>query len=736
MRIRGPRTVSRWDTITPNGAGSVIVEYEQTVGGAWISGGQDRFYVSSYIMTSNPADWNYYLNIGTMAGTVESSPASTFTLTGLTPGRQYFVFCARYDAVLPTTGTAQQFSYLGRNEIIYVPAYECRVFPANHTKTYDPATDDFFDAFAIDVMYRHIEVLKGSDADGDFWRLTSDPTIGTIYDTISVTQGNGLDRVSPEYPFTIQYKIKHNAPNDSTADREQQFSAGFNSGNQALVMMDYYRAHRSNDSSGYGEQGWFEGTGQWSSNPPYNYDDISTVRFGTTNSNILCNIRAHLHHDNILGGADPDPAMYHTVWAETNHPSFNSRIVTPGVLHTFKLEYTGAPDYEVKCYLNDYLVTTLGSTEQPLAFRRRLFYGEHYKMPISPHLWIQFLGGWALDGGQPAVNIDIYELSITTECPYAFAGWKLYDGEYGTGSQGLYHVYDYGATNMYWIDPSAITFDTENKFDVIWPQGNTARGDWDQTAGVIIAHDSMENSGTAYPFYQIDNEYDWTTQINKSGTFLAQPVTVPPGLILHSAVFIGNSTHGTARGRIVDSTGTTALTPYSSNIADPANPESSLATASASVVRAQFELAYSYDSGVPSGLVRPDLGFDNRMPSADGVLLYFFDPAVTGERSGNQLQITGWTGATIYYSIDGGAFNSAGSSPASVTIQTSYTYIDYYASDGTNTSNTERYYIDTTAPQVSANLPRGTYRNNQLIILTAIDEEDPAPIIKYRWRVE
>ena len=90
----------------------------------------------------------------------------------------------------------------------------------------------------------------------------------------------------------------------------------------------------------------------------------------------------------------------------------------------------------------------------------------------------------------------------------------------------------------------------------------------------------------------------------------------------------------------------------------------------------------------------------------------------------------------IYYTTDGSNpahFSPSGPSPVEIEISAD-TVLKYMAEDQVENRapiKTEYYFIDTTAPTVSANPPGGDYPYDQLVTLTASDDHTPHPVIFY-----
>lgn len=731
MRILGPRCFNDWDTFTPNGPGSINGSYQTRVPDVPSIGDEDRWYVSSYLMTYDSQDWNYYLNIGTQvgvntwdAGNINDETRS-FTIGGgsfplLESGKMYFLFCARFDSIgNPVVGTWQS-----DNEVIITPDYENRVFPANGTVSYDPAVDDFNDCFKLEISGLALGAMvgKGSDADGDYWEVYGEGINNIVH-------WNGLDFISPEYPFTMEFKIKHNYPGSSDGNDEKNMEIGLKSGCQYNAAFNYYRAHHAFD----GETGetWFFGTGPnantWNEGTPDFYDDWDTV-FTPQPAYHYVGIRATIQNTYTNGDPDPDPKTAYLIHPHpTSHPEFSKRVWNQNVINTLRWEYTGdSPGtgqeaYTFYGYLNGTLIITLGDIDKPIFTRRRHYAGEHLKYPINLQMWNEKLGGHGA-----GYSYKIYNITVTSECPYAFSSWLPYDGDYGSGTHKLYKVDDAAGNVRYGLDPdSSVTNVTTAGVNAVWPQGY-GRATTQMTAGYTKSHSDWAPNGEAWPIWLAAK--NWTSADHGTVTVYFQPTTLPADHKLQAVKFIGNAVGGTVKGRLLNEARDTALTSWSANLASAHTPVAATVTGNDAVVRPEFEI-------VVNGFTTPQSmqqdSFTEKTPAAEAVLMYFIPTVVDRSRAGDQLTLTAWSGATIYYSIDGAGFTTY---TGPITLGATDVYVDYYGDDGIVTSDTVRYTIDRNAPTTSASLESGVYRTSEVIVLTATDDEDSSPTIKYRWR--
>jgi len=527
-----------------------IYAYRQIVGGQYVDGSPpspppyDPFATSvkvGYTGNGRPAgyiDRFYALDVtptisnyaeGILAAEHSTTEEAVITLSGLTPARDYFVACVRFD----TSGNAVSISNV---EFIKTLWDKVEVVPPQISEVANWSTEKFNDWFRSDTHpYEnstiYLSYYRQNDAEmGDYVRvkydnpLYADGSPDPIVFTLSVL--DGVKGLSPLHDWHVEIPVRLAA---KAGGQLYQCEAGVNMGDQAAARASFHTSHVP--VSGLPDDSLSSGT------DADLYPDVRTW--------ITC------YGNNSDGSMDP--------WAATGwRVADNTTPTAPGgQKNTFTLDYSAAAR-ELTLRVNGQLLVVLGSTHAPPYYRKKYPHGQ-YVLPARLALEWQYMEPTSL---RSDAWYDIGAVSVQSDCPMHYAGWSA-----TTLVQGGMKGYRDDFAKIDFYDPSAHSL---NNFHYVHGTNDPySRSRYGSTmhAGYTVTPQTpyTGNSGYTVSDYAVAweemeplwpwNGYTaviWSTELHRGRTL---PVQVPVGTRLAYLTLHGYQQHGTIVARVIDQNG-------------------------------------------------------------------------------------------------------------------------------------------------------------------------------------
>jgi hypothetical protein len=596
----------------------------------------DKFYAAGVWITAQN-----YLSEGTLVGANADPAATSFTASGMKPGRQHYIIGVRHNSSGVPTGV---FSNV---EIINVAQKYVDTLPPNVNIVSNWETDNFLDYFFLNENAVYLAHYRADD-----------PVMGKIIRIRNKLEamGNvafpawcGIPRVSPRYNFSVEMTWRIHDPWKAL----QQVGAGIISGGQHVIWHEGHAAHGT-VPNGSPDQGV-----QW----PGGSD--TAIEDGEFNGGCLF---ATLKDPNYREGSTDTHGTNWRIQAAPNHPNYNKWVFNTGdennaaPFFKTKLSYDAALD---RAYLfnDETLLTTFWSgADYPLHTRSKGPDGP-YPFGVSQVLRGQDFPAWAesmADFEEP--HWDIGEIKITSDCPYEYSSFStMYEthlsayGIMNDGGQMFYEEGTHTCNNLrYYFTYFAKRF-SSNRWSglTIPPIGSTSWQDF-----------VWPNQTYTYPVGQ---------------TFSAKtpPVKVSQGKNPLFYDFKGvKLCNGILRGRLLNQDDV-PITEWVNITTVVSAPLLEIPPNYSTEVKAEVEMRYDGGAFGDADRKCPMLfvGFD--LYSREGSF---------HSRSGDTITITAWDGATIYHKFDDNEYEPyTGTDPLALTIPEGAMALHYYAGDASYT---------------------------------------------------
>lgn len=589
------------------------------------AGHVDKFFVSPW--WKPPTE---FAASAVLAATNSDPNATTITLRkGLVSGRKRYVLGIRYDANNQPTGTYSNVEVVGGRHfhIDTVPPRCQLVSDWSREGLYDWLfTSEMADLLAgqpyVDPIHGPFISIRNR---GDYPRAGASHSVG-------VPAWEGIHKISPRYDFRFEIKWRHH---DQWMESQQTaigiVSNGQNMywhevwrfhGTQAMMGPDttvpYINLHAGKDPEAH--LSWAaEWGGTWATIDLFNqgitdFKDLSQWRIAASRNHPKYN-DWHFHT-----GYD---------WL-TGQPSGEAEIATT------KLIYSAA-DKTVQLWKNNVLLQTIGNhlPEAPMSTRKR-FPVNHYPFPVVLLLrsqgYASLLGPGGLGAGlNDEVHTDLFEVKITSDCPYEYGGFSM---------MYAHHLNTYGALfdgDHEFYPRTEHTLDRFT-FYLNWNAKRYSASDW---CGVTVPRQGHVWSTQMMPY----ETHTFPPQApDELVTGYTPPVAITPGRKVRFCDFQGLriAANTVLKCRLIDENLQPIMDWVNVNAVFD-NPMIPVPPNNASSVRCEIAMAY-YGGEIP---------FRGYSASPNYPVMFYgfgvYAQGTVAKRAGNTITIEAWDDADVFY---------------------------------------------------------------------------------------
>lgn len=603
------------------------------------AGYTDKFYVGGVSLTADSLDTELASGRAFLVGSNTNTSATSINLTGLSQASWYSVIGRRFDDLDAPTSTYSNHEIVNthRTKLIETDAFSSR--------TFNPADDNFYDWFMPFGDANKIRVTRMSDGPmGNFVRLKNFADYSST--GITYLQYEGLKFISSRWDWSLKYKVRHNGGGT------EQHRVGFVSGDQAEVNIEFYRPHGVQPNSA--EDFFFDDSANW----PAGYDSPSTLSEDNGNDN-TCKVWGTVRTDTTYPGSTVNSIDDYRDWQihpDTSHSDIADWQIATNAVGTIEFVYTASSD-KLEIKINDVVVQEFADVQQLLTQRLKWPVAEEYPFPIAPNIRLQLLNG-------TTSYVDIGEITFSSSCPYDMACFLSSSG----AEQSINGAPDF-------LNPTFIKPESGTITDGSWIEAHSQnRFSVDKHSGYTLP---TSNFGSGY--FTWDEGGTWDN--SDSGAFKLLPVNIN-GRVLRKLRWSGRPYQGTVRGRLLNKDTLAEVRTWDTMSGILSQTLHDGPTSIPSGILPQVDFTYTGATGTittapyysPSKFMGVELYLGRTLYSKDG----------------DEVTLTTWTGATIYYgwvySDSQDTIDTTYSTP--LTIPENATGIQFYSFEGSYIEST------------------------------------------------